>query len=478
MQLILASVISILFLAKCNSTQEKKHINPPVPGMEEPFKSFFIRAGEKDTFELASGTQLAVPVNCFVNKEGDLIKGEVEIMYREYHDAVDIMLSGIPMTYNSIGTEYAFQTAGMFEIRAKQKDKPVSIKKGKSIKIRMASSSSDPEHNLFFFNEKEGEWSFVDYSPPEANAKLDKIKDSIKIAQPPFKVPFANDYFVFNYESVYDVVFANNPQKHRKYRSNNKKIYTAQKYGLKIPEIECCCDYARYKGNRYPAYLLAWKNVGKPFPSWVKNCYAGVEPVSHKRYALRIINRENSNIHFETIIEPVIPLKYLFKFSPEHWKKEYQAAMAEINRMEENLKYQAEAFREFDVTRTGLFNYDKLLKREGSFTTNISYTLDQQSSNSFHELKRVFCIPSDNRTVIKVPKGQKWQKTWINPADKEYRIVAILPGKKIAVFSPGEYKDLPFEQLAADTSVYEIELKTKPKPFESAKELKKQLGLY
>ncbi|HRD40305.1 MAG TPA: hypothetical protein PLC65_16880, partial [Bacteroidia bacterium] len=78
-------------------------------------------------------SKIKVPQNAFVNKAGPDIIGDVEIQYREMHDQADIIASGIPMTYDSAGTKYHFESAGMFDIKASQNGEQVFLKHGKQI---------------------------------------------------------------------------------------------------------------------------------------------------------------------------------------------------------------------------------------------------------------------------------------------------------------------------------------------------------
>ena len=68
-------------------------------------------------FHASNGTHLSIPPKAFLTKDGKLVNGEVNVKFREFHDAKSILLSGIPMQLNENRDEY-MQSAGMMELRA------------------------------------------------------------------------------------------------------------------------------------------------------------------------------------------------------------------------------------------------------------------------------------------------------------------------------------------------------------------------
>ena len=54
------------------------------------------------------------PANCLLTFEGDLVKENVNVTFKQYHSILDIIASGIPMDYDTLGQSYSFESAGMF----------------------------------------------------------------------------------------------------------------------------------------------------------------------------------------------------------------------------------------------------------------------------------------------------------------------------------------------------------------------------
>jgi hypothetical protein len=95
---------------------------------------------DKDTFIVSDrGSLITIPKNAFIDSLGNEVTGKVNLSYREFHHPAEIILSRIPMTYDSAGTRYHFESAGMFEIDAKQNGKKLRIAAGKSIAVNLAS---------------------------------------------------------------------------------------------------------------------------------------------------------------------------------------------------------------------------------------------------------------------------------------------------------------------------------------------------
>ena len=106
-------------------------------------------------FALANGSELIIPEEAFVNQKGEKIQEDIEIKYREFHKAAEIIASNIPMEYDSAGVSYPFESAGMFEIRAFQTNgQEVFMAKDKSIQVNMAADGQEGSFNHYYLEEK------------------------------------------------------------------------------------------------------------------------------------------------------------------------------------------------------------------------------------------------------------------------------------------------------------------------------------
>lgn len=141
-------------------------INPPLDEIKPTFASAKINANQGGIYEYKNGSKLIVPAAAFRNTDGQLVEGEVEIEYREMHDFVDFFLSGIPMTYDSAGTKYVLESAGMIEIIAKQNGQPLKMQPGKEIKVELISYITmprlnvNPKYNIYKLNASTRSWEY------------------------------------------------------------------------------------------------------------------------------------------------------------------------------------------------------------------------------------------------------------------------------------------------------------------------------
>lgn len=129
--------------------QTKAFITPPLQKLKVPYSTYKVNAASGGELAHHTSSKLKIPKNAFVNKNGQDIVGEVEIQYREFHDQADIIASGIPMTYDSAGTQYHFESAGMFDVKGYQNGEPIFIKPNKTIQVELASNEAANRFNQY-----------------------------------------------------------------------------------------------------------------------------------------------------------------------------------------------------------------------------------------------------------------------------------------------------------------------------------------
>lgn len=133
-------------------------INPPVAQLDIPKNSYIINTGSDTVLLHSTGSVLVIPQDAFVDEQGRDVSGTVQLNYREFHDHTDIILSGIPMMYDSAGQQALFESAGMFEIGATQNDKPLQLKPGRAITVNMISTNSDSTFNFYTLDTVARRW--------------------------------------------------------------------------------------------------------------------------------------------------------------------------------------------------------------------------------------------------------------------------------------------------------------------------------
>ncbi|MFK7806365.1 MAG: hypothetical protein AB8F74_01065 [Saprospiraceae bacterium] len=155
------------------------YVNPPLG--DEATKAFVnktLSANEGGVFEFDNGSKLTVPPAAFTHAQGGIVQGDVEIRFREYHDFVDFFLSGIPMEYDSAGTQYNLESAGMVEIIAEQNGERLSMAPGKAIDVELVSNvitenGEVPNFNIYYLDQDKRNWVY------EGLDKINRIDEPI-----------------------------------------------------------------------------------------------------------------------------------------------------------------------------------------------------------------------------------------------------------------------------------------------------------
>lgn len=175
-----AALIGLLFYFGVNNEVENNtitnfkeyaatmpYVNPPLgEAAAKAFVSKSISANEGGVYEFENGSKLTVPPAAFTYGQGGIVQGDVEIKFREYHDFVDFFLSGIPMEYDSAGTQYNLESAGMVEIIAEQDGKRLNMAPGKSIEVELVSSvildenGNVPDFNIYYLDTEKRNWVY------------------------------------------------------------------------------------------------------------------------------------------------------------------------------------------------------------------------------------------------------------------------------------------------------------------------------
>jgi hypothetical protein len=145
--------------AEKEKKKKRKAIEPPVAKLDEPVVHYTFLAEDGGTFQYGSGSKITFPANSVVDADGNPVKGKVDVTYREFHDPASVMMSGIPMNYDSAGSSYFFETAGMCEVYAYQNGNPIFVNQANKPTIAMASFQPGNDYNLYALDTASGQWN-------------------------------------------------------------------------------------------------------------------------------------------------------------------------------------------------------------------------------------------------------------------------------------------------------------------------------
>jgi hypothetical protein len=152
--------------------ENTKFINEPFEKIKVNNTSYKVDNSKGAEIKHTTGSKIKIPKSSFVNKKGEDIQGEVEILYREIHDQAEIIASGIPMRYDSAGKEFTFESAGMFEIKGYQNGEPVFIKHDKPLTVEFNSKQPEDRFNQYFLDTVAKNWTYLKRDNPVVPTQL------------------------------------------------------------------------------------------------------------------------------------------------------------------------------------------------------------------------------------------------------------------------------------------------------------------
>lgn len=157
----------LIFIFSCSQTDKKESktntqaanfLMPPIPGADVPYNMYSVEVAKGDTFFYKTGSIILFPPNAFVDKEGKIIDGQVQVKYREFLTPIDFFLSGVPMAYDSAGKSYTFESSGMCEVLAYKDGIPVYVNPGSKPEINIASDNNSPGHSIYYLDTVQKKW--------------------------------------------------------------------------------------------------------------------------------------------------------------------------------------------------------------------------------------------------------------------------------------------------------------------------------
>lgn len=111
--------------------EDTECIHKPIETSIEKSEIFYVKPNVKETVQLSSGTEITFPEgSLIVDKNSDSVKVEV----KEYQDKASVFLSGIMMDK---GSDSAFESAGMIDIRGSVGGEACRINKDKPLEVKM-----------------------------------------------------------------------------------------------------------------------------------------------------------------------------------------------------------------------------------------------------------------------------------------------------------------------------------------------------
>lgn len=433
------------------ATLAKQTVNPPMNNLDIQYNHFEVSASEAKTLELENGTTIEIPANAFVDAEGNPVTTPVDIQYREFHNAADILVSGIPMeVLGDKGQKSRMQTAGMFQMSATAAGEEVFIAEGKELAVNMA-SHVDGEYDFWYFDEEKGNWDGLGAVNPQPNPKIaemkiamerygvggEKLKEGKSYARKPIApVKFSKSKPALNFDVNYDQF----PE-------------LKQMQGI-VWQFSGSDDKLAPQNNRW-IFKEDWEHV---------TLEASEIPNQYKM----VLSNEG-----QTFIMPVVPSRKGkdFKKAVAEYNaqmNDYKEAIANKSDLKEMYKKQAEFVRSFNVNRFGIYNHDILMKDNGNIRVLADFDFGPIKSN-MKKMIPVYMVTGEGRSVVAFPY-ENWDLFVFDPEIANC-LVAVLPGNKVATFSAAEFMQQKDKLKAANDNEYVFKMKILDTQINSVQEL-------
>jgi len=377
-----------LELSENAANQLTSFINPPLEGDFVNRQTYHIDPTIENKLEAPNGSSFTIPAKSIVNANGEILNEEITITFDQYHSTIDILTSGIPMTYDTLGETYTFQSAGMFTLEAQTttSNEPVFVKEGAAIDMNLASDKSDEQpFNFYEINPETRDWTF---EPAASTVRLNPRFDPENYT-PPAPEPVSEDAFVLdinfdlsNYEelSVFSGIVWEYTGTHDSLDPRKSKLMHRQRWTNF--ELEPTHEVG------YEYYLTMSNNLNQ-FTTRVKAALDGED--------------------MEAAIADFQTKKIAFEKKKDDLQKPF--------------------IRSVQIDGFGTYNYDYIYKVDQPQIMAADF--DFKNNNDLKDHALIVVIYEEDDVVVNYPKTN-WDKFGLN-GEKDAKIMAILPGNQVAV---------------------------------------------
>lgn len=438
------SLAALLLFAQCSGDQNQNNNNnnntttsntspiatpnyaavrPPIKGLDIPKTKHIINGAKGGTINIPSGTVITVAPNTFVDKDGKAINDDVEISYREMHDAIDVLVSGIPI-HRPNGQ--FMETAGMFEINGHYQGQEIFVAKDKKINVNMASfnggenfeSGKAPNFDFWQLDPEKGSWTDIDGQPegqsaypgqpnPERDAEIARLKKQLPNRP----------------------VCPTNPKKIQ------NPVFDLEVNYSSFPEL------APFKGIIWECVSdKASENPDKN--EWVFDTEWSKVQLSRTNQDAYRLDLTAEGKKFSSLVRPILSEKDYAKAMAEFDKKLDESndiiarVQKEIKRAEQTLAIQ----REIKISGFGIYNWD-FMHEPGSMQADPFFTFNQQIEGAKENID-LYLIAPDRKAVVHL--GSKTNANDLKAHIKyynhwAYKVVAIIDNERLAVISESEF---------------------------------------
>lgn len=453
--LITASIVGVVLVSKMktDSINATPFINPPIANADIKSDNYIINAQTDSVITYTSGSKIHIPANAFLDENGKIAEGNVELRYREFTKPSEVFLAGIPMTYDSAGETFHFETAGMMEISAEQNGKKLFTNPNAIIKVDMVSNNPEDRFNTYYLDTAEKNWKYLpqcnfnmdvkevlanmekhDKKAEKKNAKLEKAKKEIAQLEKekpvaPKKIDKDKPRFKISVdEKEFPEIAIYNGLKFQV----EDKTYDADKANtlwenVEMKRIEGSINYEITFSNSKENYTVVATPV---FEDKDYNDAKKIYDQKYAEYQTKLAKRKTDESKLKEEMEARA------KTIEEKIKKEIEAQVQRRKEYEARLAQSDLVYRSFQVQNFGVWNCDCPARLPQGQV--VAATLSDAKTN--HELSIQTCYLVEKGRNVMFTYSGGGLKTFRYDSTKENLIWAVTTDLKVAVLKADDFR--------------------------------------
>jgi TonB family protein len=145
-----------------NFSTKKDAISFSLPKIYSSFEktatSFYITNHSKETLNFPEGTQLIIPADAFVLKDGgQMVEGQVEIVVKEFYNKKDFLLNNL----STMSNDRLLESGGTIHIQALANGQECELKHDKEIQILFPTEKRKKDMELFYGQKSNNEINWI-----------------------------------------------------------------------------------------------------------------------------------------------------------------------------------------------------------------------------------------------------------------------------------------------------------------------------
>lgn len=385
-------------------------IIPPF-GKSTPFICETFEAEKGIEFHQPTGTHIVIPANALVDENGNTVTGKVTMKFREFQNAREIFLSGIPMQLKEDRSNY-FSSAGMMELRVFKEDKPLQIAKDKKVEVELASAIQPTDDYKLYQFKNDVEWDNGTTFETKKNTRRDEALAALPDRPAaPTNPQIDTSKFIFELISDYIKMPQLKTWKNIKWRFIRSEDQLEPQEALRISWDKISIEPLENEENTF-TLKFSVKMMG-PKSEIVSRTYSMVASpeLTGKKLELAIRNYNDK-------------------------LEEYKIEFAKIEEEENRIMLESGLVNVFQIAELGIFNIDCLKTDNILATVDFNFDFENEISPKLNRVM-LYLVLHKERSVVKF-NAFDWDH--IPVAKSDCSLLAVLPNGKVAYVSKENFE--------------------------------------